>query len=261
MDHLATLLSRFPPITLAEMKAIRLMRRTDTKFVAHISQLPALLQALQGHYYVQQVAGESICGYSTNYFDMADYHFFEMHQRGVRPRTKVRVRTYLQDDCSFLEVKRKDNHGKTHKQRVPVVSPEAVMEERAGEDFLRQETGYDFTMLRPTLSNRFKRITLVNLHKTERLTLDFDLHFQNAGEEDEIAFTHALIIELKREGRASSQLLPVLRKLRIHPGNFSKYCVAMVLTQPHLRVNRFKRKMRKVSKALQRTSHLLISHS
>ena len=57
-----------------------------------------------------------------------------------------------------------------------------------------------------------------------------------------------VIIELKREGHAASPILPILRKLRIKPAGFSKYCVGATVTTPNLRVNRFKKRLISIHK-------------
>lgn len=124
---------------------------------------------------------------------------FRHHQAGKLPRKKIRVRTYTATGNSFLEVKQKDNHGKTRKKRIAVTSEKAVLEGREGEDFLTERTGLSFYDLHPTLSNRFNRITLVNRAKTERLTIDFDLVFHNRHSERSHRMENAVIIELKRD--------------------------------------------------------------
>ena len=251
MPPIQAIIDRFAPITLDEMAKIRLMRRTDTKFVAQLAQLPALLEALEADYFAQRIDGQAIATYRTTYFDTDDFACFQCHQKGHRPRTKVRVRTYACSNDSFLEIKRKDNHGKTHKKRIRVDSLRSVVDQREGEDFLRERTGWDFDALHPALHNEFDRITLVNRAHTERLTLDFNLRFRPSGQSEFTPMSDVLIIELKREGRSPSQLLPVLRRMRIHPGGFSKYCIATAMTNTTVKINRFKKKFRGVIKSVE----------
>ena len=47
------ILNRYDPITLEEMKDIRLMNRIDTKFVTTVPVLKQLLTIAQDDYYVQ----------------------------------------------------------------------------------------------------------------------------------------------------------------------------------------------------------------
>ena len=243
------LLEVLPPITLDEMKSIRLMKRTDTKFVTNRATLEQMLVCCRGHYYAQRVEGEVLSEYATTYFDDAVRHrMFAIHQAGHRPRTKVRVRTYVGSDITFLEVKRKDNHGKTTKRRVRVPSLKAVLEERAGGDFLRETAGMTWDDLVPTVGNRFRRITLVNTEKTERLTIDLGLEFHNYETGTDESMGDAVIIELKRDGRVPSPILPILRQLRIKPAGFSKYCIGASVTDPDLRINRFKKRLVKIRK-------------
>lgn len=109
-------------------------------------------------------------------------------------------------------------------------------------------TGYSFTDLRPTLGNRFDRITLVNFGKTERLTIDFGLRFYNYETEQEAEMGDIVVVELKRDGRAPSPILSILRELRIKPSGFSKYCIGTAITNARLRQNRFKPRLHKIGK-------------
>lgn len=243
------IVSLMPSITLDEMSAIRLMNRTDTKFVTNLPTLARLLTMACGNYYVQETCGKRVTPYSTVYWDDAERHrMFRFHHCGHSSRIKVRVRTYLDSKATFLEIKKKNNHGKTNKQRISVPSMQAVMEERAGEEFLLRMTGYSFTDLRPTLGNRFDRITLVNFGKTERLTIDFGLRFYNYETEQEAEMGDIVVVELKRDGRAPSPILSILRELRIKPSGFSKYCIGTAITNARLRQNRFKPRLHKIGK-------------
>jgi len=249
MPTLQDLVGALPPITLEEMSSIRLMNRTDRKFLTNVATLKRLLAMAQGCYYSQETCGHRISPYRTVYWDSREEHaMFRTHQCGHRPRMKVRVRTYLDTLDTFLEIKNKNNHGKTKKKRVAVPSIEAVMDGHAGEDFLHEKTGYTFTDIIPTLGNRFNRITLVNEGRTERLTIDFDLQFYNYETGRRAEMDNIVIIELKRDGRLPSPILPMLRALRIKPSGFSKYCIGSAITNPGLRQNRLKPRLRKIDK-------------
>lgn len=248
LHTLDQLIRTMPPITLADMKSIHLMRRTDKKFLTDIPTLLKLLQMACGSYYSQEIDGHRICSYSTTYWDDAQRHAFRMHETGHRPRRKVRVRNYLDSNKSFLEIKIKDNHDRTTKSRIPVPSVEAVINEHYGEDFLRKTTGRSFDELTPVIANQFNRITLVNLNKTERLTIDFNLHFHNLYTGHDADMTDIVIIELKRDGLVPSPILSMLRELRIKPLGFSKYCIGGAITNQDLRINRFKKRLIKIHK-------------
>ena len=209
---------------------------------------------MTGKYRAQVVNGKRICGYATTYFDVDGQHsMFRQHETGHKPRTKVRVRTYLESDLTFLEVKKKDNHGKTAKTRVSVPSLDAVEKQGAGADFVNQATRLNLMNLHAVVSNRFLRITLVNLDKTERLTIDFDIRFKCHVTEQESSMDNIVVIELKRDGRAPSPILPILRQLRIKPAGFSKYCIGASVTGAQPRINRFKKRLVKIRKVAGRS--------
>jgi len=108
--------------------------------------------------------------------------------------------------------------------------------------------------LREKLENRFDRITLVNNRKTERLTIDTNLRFHNLVTGQNCDLTGIAIIELKRDGLIDSPILALLQQLRIMPSGFSKYCMGSALTNPQLKRNLFKVRLRMVDRLLSQAS-------
>ena len=239
-------LAQLEPISLDEMGSIKLMNRTDTKFVTNKRKLVALLELAQGKYYAQQIGDSRIANYRTVYWDTPEHRFFLEHHNKRAPRQKIRVRTYLDSDLTFLEVKTKNNHGRTKKKRITVPDHDRHdIIAAGGSDFTRGLTGLTFEDIDPTVQNRFQRITLVNKGKTERLTIDFNVHYET---EHDAGTGELVIIELKRDGNVYSPVLEILRKLRIKPSGFSKYCIGSVLTNHRLKSNLFKPKLIRVRK-------------
>lgn len=239
-SHINELLEQLQPITLEEMSSIRLMNRTDTKFVTTKAKLAELLTLAQGHYYAQFNAGSKIASYRTTYWDTDDFHFYMDHHNGRAPRQKVRVRTYMDSNVTFLEVKTKNNHKRTKKKRVEVPGQGQIGTEEA---FLMERVHLLPTDIHETVQNNFHRITLVNYGKTERLTIDFDIKFHNFDTDQDANTGELVIIELKRDGNVFSPVLEMLRQLHIKPHGFSKYCIGSALTNQHLKQNLFKPKL------------------
>lgn len=245
--HIDELLTKLQPITLEEMSSIRLMNRTDTKFVTSKENLVRLLELAQGKYYAQFHNGSKIANYMTTYWDTEGHRFYMDHHNGRSPRQKVRVRTYMDSDVTFLEIKTKNNHGRTKKKRVEVPCQQ-ITGEGGNEDFLQERVHLGIRDIRPTVQNQFHRITLVNYGKTERLTIDYDVRFVNKETGMEASVGPLVIIELKRDGNVFSPVLDILRQLRIKPSGFSKYCIGSAMTNPGLKRNRFKTRLVKLGK-------------
>lgn len=245
--YIDQLLDNLEPITLEQMSGIRLMNRTDTKFVTDKVHLAMLLEKAQGKYYAQFHDGSKIANYMTTYWDTDEHIFYLEHHNGRAPRQKVRVRTYLDSNITFLEVKTKNNHGRTKKKRIEVPCQEISGEDGRNE-FLESLVHMGIDKIHPTVRNRFKRITLVNMEKTERLTIDFDVQFHNMETGNDANTGQLVIIELKRDGNVFSPILSILHSLRIKPSGFSKYCIGSVLTNRNLKYNRFKPKLIRLSK-------------
>lgn len=103
--NVTTALSAFSSISLEEMSTIRLMNRTDTKYIVSLSALMDVLQRASNCYRVQEVQGERNIVYHTTYLDTPDYAMYLAHQNGRVIREKIRVRTYVSSGLTFLEVK------------------------------------------------------------------------------------------------------------------------------------------------------------
>lgn len=238
-----------PPITLAEMSGIKLMNRTDTKFVATIEQLHRFLAAVHGKYYIQDIDGKRIASYHTTYYDTDDYQMYSMHHAGRQVREKIRVRTYMDNDDTFFEIKNKNNHGRTKKKRIPIGKTSTLHDERdTVVPFMAKHAWYAIDEISPVIENWFNRITLVNFDKTERLTIDFNLRFHHLKSDGRDQLQRVAIIELKRDGNVPSPALDILREVRIKRSGFSKYCIGSALTNNRLKSNNFKERMTMIGK-------------
>lgn len=265
---------RMPTIDLDRIAAVRLMNRVDTKFLADERQCMRLFEEAADRYYVQAIGTVRACRYSTLYYDTPQWEMYHLHHNRRLTRQKVRTRTYVETGVSFLEVKNKSNKGRTRKLRMRIgggIFATAPSDAEAAA-FLRQKSSYAPDTLTPSLATRFVRVTLVNRAMTERLTIDFDLHFTNvrAGAEEAERSAAAAsggadaerhrdangtaslgglaIIELKQDTTAPSPMKEILARLRIKPFKISKYCIGEALTNPHVKRNRFKAKLRAIDK-------------
>ena len=243
------ILQEYSPITLEEMGSVKLMNRIDTKFVTTRAQLLRLLDMARDEYRAQEIAGNRLSRYNTTYFDTYDFSMYRVHQTGHTGRQKLRFRSYVSSSLQFMEVKTKNNHGRTKKKRIPVSDMDLGDSEKTA--FIAEHLRYPVESLRPAIRNHFDRITLVNHGRTERLTIDTNLCFHNLVSGQDLEMGPLVIIELKRDGLCPSPVLEMLRQLRIHPHGFSKYCMGSALTNPQLPVNRFKPKLIDVRKILE----------
>ncbi len=242
-------LETLPGISLDEMSAIRLMNRTDRKYLASEEQLIKLLEMVQDDYMVQVIDDKRYAEYRTTYLDDDSYTMYIKHHNGFLRRQKVRVREYLTTGDVFFEVKIKNNHGRTKKKRIEVDSPDSIYTNETS-DFLDRYAILPIKLdeLTPKITNHFERITLVNNAKTERLTIDTGLSFSNNVSGKDLCMNNLVIIEVKRDSNTYSPILEILRKLRIHPSGCSKYCVGIALTANGIKRNRFNIRLRRIQK-------------
>ncbi|MBR1927929.1 MAG: VTC domain-containing protein, partial [Bacteroidales bacterium] len=150
------------------------------------------------------------------------------------------------------EIKRKNNKGRTSKKRTSIPLAELADFRQDGEAcaYLAKHSAFEAGQIAPVLETLFQRITLVNAAKTERITVDTRLYFKNFRTGKETSLRNAVIIELKQDGRAASQMKGILLDHRVKPVRVSKYCVAVTLTDPSAKSNRFKVKVRAIEKII-----------
>lgn len=110
-----SILQNFQSISLDEMSGVKLLNRTDTKFVTSLNQLRKLLSMAEHDYRVQEINGQRIAHYYSTYFDTPTNDMYMRHQNGHQNRQKLRIRSYVDSHLNFLEVKTKNNHGRTKK--------------------------------------------------------------------------------------------------------------------------------------------------
>jgi hypothetical protein len=248
MSVLTDILSTFAPISLEQMSEVKLMNRIDRKFVTTTDRLHQLLQMARQDYYIQEIDGERNPEYDTTYFDTVAFDMYNQHQWNHANRQKIRFRTYCISGLQFMEVKTKNNHGRTKKKRMEVNNMNVCESEKR--TFLSKHLRYKADTLQPVLNNHFHRITLVNKAKTERLTIDSALCFHNLVNGKDKDMGNLVIIELKRDGLCYSPVLEMLRQLHIHPHGFSKYCMGSALTNTKLPIHRFKSKLIEINKIM-----------
>ena len=211
-----------------------------------------LKDAAAAGYRALEAEGTKLSPYNSIYFDTPTLRMFMDHRNKKLRRQKVRTRVYVNSSDSYLEIKLKNNKGRTKKKRtsIPLSEMEDFSKDKEATDYLANYSAFSIDELSPELSTEFDRITLVNPSKTERLTIDIGLHFTNYRNGKKASLEDAVIIELKQDGRASSQIKGIFLNHRVKPLRLSKYCVAVTLTDPSVRSGRFKEKVRAIEKTI-----------
>jgi hypothetical protein len=237
------LIGEFEPITLREMDSVKLMNRTDTKFLFNIIHLPEILDEIKDQYRVLEVEGKRLSRYETLYYDTAEFEMYRAHHQGRLNRYKIRHRTYVESSLGFLEVKFKNNKQRTIKTRIQI--PEAPEGwEESSLNFLNKMQPIDPHRLQPVIWVNYNRHTLVSKYGAERLTLDLSLQFIR--NETTRQLDRLVIAEVKQDKRKHSPFMAVMKQRRIREGGISKYCMGIAMTCDAVKKNNFKNKLKTI---------------
>ncbi len=245
MSNLPQIVADFTPITLNEMDGVKLMSRTDTKFAFKLKKLLELLKRLQPFYSVLTIDGKVVHDYKSLYFDTDKRKFYIDHHNSRVNRNKIRFREYVGSGLTFLEIKLKNNKGKTIKKRMKVakISEQLSDEHKA---YIEKIIGKKLDVSAKQWIN-FSRITFVHKTQKERLTMDVNLTFannENSGDLKDI-----VIAEVKQERMSrSSDFMRIAKEMSILPMRLSKYCISTMQLNPEIKQNRFKKKLLFINK-------------
>ena len=248
MSNLTQIVADFSPISLDEMDDVKLMNRTDTKFAFKANKMPLLLQKLLPFYRVLAIDGELIHDYKSLYYDTDNRKFYLDHHNGRVNRNKIRFREYVGSKLTFLEIKRKNNKGKTIKKRMRVDAISNELSEKQ-QNYIEKIIGRPMEVNAKQWIN-FSRITFVHKTQKERLTIDVNLTFENSNEKGDMK--HIVIAEVKQERMSrSSDFMRISKEMYILPIRISKYCLTTLALNPELKKNRFKEKVLFINKLKQ----------
>lgn len=248
MSNLPQIIADFLPISLDEMDDVKLMSRTDTKFAFRANKMPFLLQKLLPFYRVLAIDGELIHDYKSLYYDTDNRKFYLDHHNGRVNRNKIRFREYVGSKLTFLEIKRKNNKGKTIKKRMRVNAISNELSEKQ-QNYIEKIIGRPMEVNAKQWIN-FSRITFVHKTQKERLTIDVNLTFENSNEKGDMK--HIVIAEVKQERMSrSSDFMRIAKEMHILPIRISKYCLTTLALNPELKKNRFKNKVLFINKLKQ----------
>lgn len=243
MTFINDILKHLDPITLKEMDSVKLMDRMDSKYMFTTQSLPEILHICKDHYRIVEISGLRYSSYETQYYDTENYRLYNQHHAGKLNRYKIRKRTYVESNLSFLEVKFKDNKGRTTKNRVKL---KANSLDQNAIDFIEKETPLKVSDLKPSVNIFYNRITLVHKGLSERITIDVNLTVNK--DTYSRTFHNLVIAEVKQNKSSNSEFTHLMRELRIKEGAMSKYCLGVSNLVEEVKKNNFKENNKKVSK-------------
>jgi hypothetical protein len=248
VSSLPAIISDFTPISLDEMDDVKLMSRTDTKFAFQANKLPLLLKKLIPFYRALAIDGKLIHDYKSLYYDTEERKFYIDHHNSRVNRNKIRFREYVGSGLTFLEIKRKNNKGRTIKKRMKVDAITKELSEKHKE-YIKKIIGKELAVNAKQWIN-FSRITLVHKTQKERLTIDINLTFENEKLSGDLK--QIVIAEVKQEKMSrSSDFMKIAKEMSILPIRLSKYCMTTLQLNPDVKQNRFKAKRLFINKLKQ----------
>ncbi len=236
----------FTTVGLDELNTLASLQiRHDRKYILTVNEAADYLRWLgnTGAVRVLEVAGERSSRYDSTYFDSPALDCYRMAVQRNRHRFKVRTRTYVSSNQSFLEVKTKSASGHTVKNRIPWNEAHSLAGDPAGEEFINDclpahvraaELG-----LIPTQRTQYRRTTLHLSGPNIRLTLDQDLRWSSP--DGSFAGTsNRVIVETKSAGHPSFADRR-LWALGHRPLPSSKYAAGIALMYPEIPRERWHR--------------------
>jgi len=241
---------RFEAVALdALVDEAAMLRRVDRKYVVDSGDAATFIELLAPETRVLEIAGSRASAYESMYFDTPDLLSWRMAALGRRRRFKVRTRAYLDSETAFLEVKTRGARSMT-------------LKEREAYDFARRHElmpdGIEYAReaiaavgihparadeLRPALTTRYRRTTLLPSAPGVRVTIDTDLAWEIPGGAT-LRLRDVAIIETKSTYSAST-VDRTLWRTGHRPVSVSKYGTGLAALRPDLPSSKWVRVLRR----------------
>lgn len=243
------ILGDFEKLSFGTIPEVAFSNRLETKFILPEIELPNLLKALSAHYSVVTFDGNPLAGYSTLYYDTNDLSLYLAHHNKRAQRYKIRKRTYLNNNNTYLEVKSQTRAKKANKDRVKQKDNGSISWTKNELDFLSTKSPFDPKKLIPTVLSNYSRITLVNKTQAERLTIDLNLSF--SGNQSMVKnLDNLVIVETKQASREWSPAWTALKNSGVRPIAISKYCLGINYLYPLIKKNNFKQRLNAINQIM-----------
>ncbi|WP_240470946.1 polyphosphate polymerase domain-containing protein [Schaalia suimastitidis] len=260
----ATTLDNLETISLNDMVAqAEMLTRVDRKYALPSAELPEIMSHLDLRTRILEIDGALEQRYRSVYFDTADLDSFHDTAHPRRRRFKVRMRSYVDSELSFLEVKTRGPRGRTVKERTVIdcAEVEAGYLSRTRRNWVEEHLeplgcGRLAWELAPVLNGGYHRTTLLMPNGAGRATVDTGLWWELAGPLAEagqrsryeapvrLVRDDLVVIETK-SGSTPSALDHLLWKYGHRPRRISKYATAMAALVPTLSTNRWTQTLRR----------------
>jgi len=245
--------SEFIPISLKEIEDMKLMDRVDIKYIFNLEKLIPLLEKAKGKYFILEIEEKRIFSYKTTYLDTKDYSMYNAHHNNQINRHKIRFREYLDSALGFLEVKFKSNKERTIKKRIEQQDIEVFSNNEKMSQFVEKLTPFHYSDLEPKLITQFSRITLVHKKKSERVTIDLNIHYEDGKTFADLPYL--VIVEVKQDKISyASDFIKILKEYKIRRTDISKYCIGTALLNNDIKKSHFKSKLLKLNQIKNETS-------
>lgn len=246
MAALDRITAQLPSIPLEELLEVAaLLHRTDRKYIVSEERLSELVLALDGDVRVLEVEGRRSANYESIYFDTPERESFRAAAHRRRRRFKVRTRSYLDSQQTYLEVKVRDARRRTIKERMVYTFADRAVLNPAALEFL-SETFHTHglpadavTALTPVLHTEFQRSTLFVPSAGCRMTVDTELRVFTPGGE-KLAITDLIIVETKSDA-GERRVDRILWRMGVRPQSVSKFAIGSALLDPSLPDNKWSR--------------------
>lgn len=235
------LLQKFETLSLTDLQnKAPLLEREDKKFVLALKQINSVLEECLEEYQILKIDTDLFFEYKTAYYDTKDLQLYQNHHSGKGNRNKIRERLYVNSGLKFVEIKNKNNKGKTIKHRLET---DTILHTK---DFVAIHTGLSISDLEKTLSIEYSRITLLHKKNLEKVTLDYNLIFSN--DVVTVKYDNIVIAEVKTEKTTTIKFCSIMKKYAVREGSLSKYCLGLVSLNNKIKHNNFKYKYSKTLK-------------
>lgn len=237
IKQLSNTLTNFNQLNFNLIPDTILLNRVEKKYLLNCNEFIDILNELKTNYFCLEINESLINNYNNIYFDTQNFDFYLQHHNNISKRLKIRKRFYETTNTSFLEIKQKTNE-RTFKSRLKIENHSEFLNTDELNFINQNNLINNFKGIQSKVQINYKRLSLINIEFTERLSFDFDIEFISGS--TTISLSNIIIAESKQCEKFKSHFINVVKEFNINQIAFSKYCIAISKLYPTIKHNNFK---------------------
>jgi hypothetical protein len=221
-----------------EVVKIKRSERLVSSFVFTKSDLLSVLGEAASDHRLLKSGGNPFFNFKSQYYDTEQYDLYRNHHNEKLNRWKIKRSENVTSEKLKFEIRFYNNKNKTQRWSLETDNRNNALS-KPEKQLVKKLTPFKPKYLINSLCVTYRRFTLLGNDNGLRVTFDTDMQFVHRGKL--LQLPQLVVAEVKQSQYSQRGAIhEIFKTHRIHPKNFSKYCIGLALANKQVKRNNFK---------------------